>query len=111
MGRSLAARCGGLENRYGIVAEEEAFIDMEQTRYDLRGGLKLDGPISSLKASGSVVDYEHTEFEAPGEPGTRFTNEGWEARIEAGHAPIGLLEGSVGLQASNGISRRLAMRR
>ncbi|MDP3492230.1 MAG: TonB-dependent receptor [Hyphomonadaceae bacterium] len=88
------------ENRYGIVAEEEAFIDMEQTRYDLRGGLDLDGPISSLKASGSVVDYEHTEFEAPGEPGTRFTNEGWEARIEAGHAPIGLLEGSVGLQAS-----------
>ena len=88
------------ENRYGIVAEEEAFIDMKQTRYDVRGGLDLDGPISSLKASGSVVDYEHTEFEGPGEPGTRFTNEGWEARIEAGHAPIGLLEGSVGLQAS-----------
>lgn len=88
------------ENRYGIVAEEEAFIDMEQTRYDLRGGLEFDGPISSLKASGSVVDYEHTEFEAPGEPGTQFTNEGWEARIEAGHAPIGLLEGSFGLQAS-----------
>jgi iron complex outermembrane receptor protein len=53
-----------------------------------------------VKASGSVVDYEHTEFEGPGEPGTKFTNEGWEARIEAGHAPIGLLEGSVGLQAS-----------
>jgi len=88
------------ENKYGIVAEEEAFIDMEQTRYDVRGGIDFDGPISSLKASGSVVDYEHTEFEAPGEPGTQFTNEGWEARIEAGHAPIGLLEGSIGLQAS-----------
>jgi len=88
------------ENQYGIVAEEEAFIDMQQTRYDIRGGLDLDGPISSLKASGSVVDYEHTEFEGPGEPGTRFTNEGWEARIEAGHAPIGLLEGSAGIQAS-----------
>ncbi|MEQ1610456.1 MAG: TonB-dependent receptor [Hyphomonadaceae bacterium] len=88
------------ENQYGIVAEEEAFIDMQQTRYDIRGGLDLDGPISSLKASGSVVDYKHTEFEAPGEPGTRFTNEGWEARIEAGHAPIGWLEGSAGIQAS-----------
>ncbi len=88
------------ENRYGIVAEEEAFIDMEQTRYDVRGGLDLNGPISTVKASGSVVDYEHIEFEGPGEPGTRFTNEGWEARIEAGHAPIGRLEGSVGLQAS-----------
>ncbi|RYY97438.1 MAG: TonB-dependent receptor, partial [Alphaproteobacteria bacterium] len=88
------------ENTYGIVAEENAFIEMEQTRYDVRGGIDFNGPISSLKASGSVVDYEHTEFEAPGEPGTKFTNEGWEARIEAGHAPIGLLEGSVGLQAS-----------
>jgi len=88
------------ENTYGIVAEENAFIDMEQTRYDVRGGIDFDGPISSLKASGSVVDYEHTEFEAPGEPGTKFTNEGWEARVEAGHAPMGLLEGSIGLQAS-----------
>ncbi len=88
------------ENQYGIVAEEDAFIDMEQTRYDLRGGVNFSGPISSLKASGSIVDYTHTEFEAPGEPGTTFTNEGWEARIEAGHAPIGLLEGSIGLQAS-----------
>lgn len=88
------------ENTYGIVAEENAFIEMEQTRYDVRGGIDLNGPISSLKASGSVVDYEHTEFEAPGEPGTKFTNEGWEARVEAGHAPIGLLEGSIGLQAS-----------
>ncbi|MFT3723932.1 MAG: TonB-dependent receptor [Hyphomonadaceae bacterium] len=89
------------ENRYGIVAEEEAFIDMEQTRYDLRGGLTLDGPIKSVKASGSMVDYEHTEFEGPGEPGTKFTNEGWEARIEAAHAPIDLLDGSFGVQASH----------
>ncbi len=88
------------ENTYGIVAEDEAFIDMKQTRYDVRGGIDFDGPISSLKASGSVVDYEHTEFESAGNPGTKFTNEGWEARVEAGHAPIGLLEGSVGIQAS-----------
>lgn len=89
------------ENRYGIVAEDEAFIDMEQTRYDLRGGISFDGPIKSVKASGSVVDYEHTEFEAPGEPGTKFTNEGWEARIEAAHAPVDLLDGSFGVQASH----------
>lgn len=89
------------ENRYGIVAEDEAFIDMEQTRYDLRGGISFDGPIKSVKASGSMVDYEHTEFEAPGEPGTKFTNEGWEARIEAAHAPVDLLDGSFGVQASH----------
>lgn len=90
-----------LENRYGIVAEEEAFIDMEQTRYDLRGGLNFDGPIKSLRASGSSVDYTHTEFEAPGEPGTVFTNEGWEGRVELGHASFAGLEGSVGVQASD----------
>jgi iron complex outermembrane recepter protein len=89
------------ENRYGIVAEEEAFIDMEQTRYDLRGGIDFDGPIKSLRASGSSVDYEHTEFEAPGEPGTLFTNEGWEGRIELGHAPLAGVEGSIGIQASS----------
>lgn len=89
------------ENRYGIVAEDEAFIDMEQTRYDLRGGISFDGPIKSVKASGSVVDYEHTEFEAPGEPGSKFTNEGWEARIEAAHEPVDLLDGSFGVQASH----------
>jgi iron complex outermembrane recepter protein len=91
-----------LENRYGIVAEEEAFIDMEQTRYDLRGGLNFDGgPVKSLRASGSTVDYTHTEFEAPGEPGTVFTNEGWEGRVELGHASFVGLEGSVGVQASD----------
>jgi iron complex outermembrane receptor protein len=91
-----------MENRYGIVAEENAFIDMEQTRYDARGGIKFDdGFLKSVTASGSVVDYEHTEFEGPGEPGTVFTSSGWEARIEAQHHPIGDIEGSVGVQASD----------
>lgn len=91
-----------VENTYGLVAEETVFIDMEQTRYDLRGGLDFDsGFLKSVRGSASVVDYTHTEFEGPGEPGTVFINEGWEARLEANHAPIGLLEGSVGIQASD----------
>ena len=91
-----------LDNVYGTVAEETVFIDMNQTRYDLRGGVNLDnGWLKSIVASGSHVDYDHTEFEAPGEPGTVFTNEGWEARVEAQHAPVAGLEGSVGVQASD----------
>jgi len=91
-----------LDNRYGTVAEETVFIDMNQTRYDVRGGLDFSsGFLKSLVASGSVVDYDHTEFEGPGEPGTVFTSEGWEARIEARHAPVAGLEGSIGLQASD----------
>jgi iron complex outermembrane recepter protein len=97
----IGAAVRKLGNTYGIVGEKEAFIDMHQMRYDVRGGLTFNGPITELTASGSVVDYDHTEFEAPGEPGSVFTNEGWEARIEAHHAPIGAFEGSLGVQASD----------
>jgi iron complex outermembrane recepter protein len=89
-----------IESTYGNVAEETVFIEMEQTRYDVRGGINFSGPIRSLKAWGSIVDYEHTEFEAPGEPATVFTNEGWEGRVEAAHAPIAGIEGSLGVQVS-----------
>ncbi len=91
-----------LDDRYGTVAEPTVFIELEQTRYDVRGGIKFDdGVLKSIVASGSKVDYEHTEFEGPGEPGTRFTNDGWEARIEAQHAALAGIEGSFGLQSSS----------
>lgn len=81
---------------------EQPFIDMEQTRYDLRGGWRFaEGPYKRVTGSLSVVDYKHTEFEGPGEPGTVFTNEGYEARIEAEHAEFMGLEGSIGWQASS----------
>lgn len=78
--------------------EENAFIDFEQTRYDFRGGLTFDGPvIQALSATLSYSDYEHTEFEAPGEPGTVFTSEGIEGRIELDHTIAGF-EGAAGIQ-------------
>jgi iron complex outermembrane receptor protein len=85
-------------SQYGLPLEETAFIDLTQTRYDIRGGLNVDnGFLTKIIASGSVADYEHTEFEAPGEPGTIFKTNGFEGRIEAGHV-LGPLEGEVGLQ-------------
>ncbi len=81
---------------------EQPFIDMEQTRIDVRGGWNFDnGPFERVTGSLSVVDYKHTEFEGPGEPGTVFTNEGYEARIEAQHAEWMGLAGSVGVQTSS----------
>lgn len=81
---------------------EQPFIDMEQTRYDLRGGWNFrNGPFERVTGSLSIVDYKHIEFEGPGEPGTVFTNEGYEARIEAQHAAFMGLEGSIGWQASS----------
>lgn len=63
--------------------EEQVTIDLDQTRFDVNGALEFDGPIERVQFFGGYADYEHTEFEAPGEPGTVFTNEGYEARLEA----------------------------
>ena len=100
-GAFLGGAVRKLDNEYGTVAEPTVFIEMNQTRYDVRGGLKFDdGFLKSIIASGSKVDYEHTEFEGLGLPGTVFTNEGWEARIEAQHAALAGFEGSIGVQSS-----------
>ncbi|MDP3459699.1 MAG: TonB-dependent receptor [Hyphomonas sp.] len=78
--------------------EELPFIDLEQTRYDFRGGLDLDGDvIKRITGSLAVADYSHTEFEGPGEPGTLFETSGTEARVEIDHALAGF-EGAVGIQ-------------
>lgn len=78
-------------------------IDLEQTRYDLRGEWRdLGEHIERLRFSFGTGSYEHVELEGD-EVGTRFTNDGWEGRLEARHTPRdiwgGLWEGAVGLQA------------
>jgi iron complex outermembrane receptor protein len=79
--------------------EELPFIDLKQTRYDFRAGAELDiGPFTRIAGNISVADYEHVEFEAPGEPGTRYESDGAEGRMELGTL-IGAWEGAVGLQA------------
>ena len=78
--------------------EESPFIDLEQLRIDVRGGLTLDtGIFTDLAGTLSISDYEHTEFEAPGEPGTLYETDGFEGRLELGTL-IGAYEGAVGLQ-------------
>lgn len=85
-------------DEHGEEEEENPFIDLEQTRIDLRAGLTLDHSVlTDLSASVAIVDYEHTEFEAPGEPGTVYETDGVEARIELGHVIAGF-EGALGLQ-------------
>ena len=78
--------------------EESPFIDLEQTRYDIRGGAKLNaGPLTHIAGNLSYADYEHIEFEGAGEPGTVFTTEGTEGRLELGHA-FGEFVGAAGVQ-------------
>jgi iron complex outermembrane receptor protein len=97
-----AAR-GGLswsryETTYGIPGEEEAFIDMKQDRYDAKAQIDFDGPIQTLRFNGSYNDYTHTEFEAPGEPGTIFNQDAYELRVAADHQIGDGWRGTVGLQ-------------
>ena len=75
-------------------------IDLQQTRTDLKG--ELNNPIGGLEKISLRLghnDYEHTEMEN-GAPGTRFTNNAWEGRLEVIHIPLGAWRGAFGLQAS-----------
>lgn len=87
---------------YGIPAEEEAYIDLDQLRFDLKGRLHRPLPgFESLRLRFGATDYKHTEFEAVGEPGTRFKNTEQELRLEAQHAPVRGFHGVIGLQVTN----------
>ncbi|WP_084396245.1 TonB-dependent receptor domain-containing protein [Henriciella aquimarina] len=86
------------EEEHEDHGEEQPFIDLEQTRIDLRAGMGLNaGPFTDLAATASFADYEHTEFEAPGEPGTRYESDGAEGRLEVGTDVAGF-DGALGLQ-------------
>lgn len=78
-------------------------IDLEQTRYDLRGEWRgLSEHIDRVRISFGAADYTHTELEGD-EVGTVFTNDGWEGRGEIRFAPHaiggGEGEGAIGVQA------------
>ncbi len=83
---------------YGNPAEEIVTIDMQRTRYDLRGQIRNPfAGLQTLRVRAGKVDYQHIEFEG-NEAGTTFTSDGWEARVDAVHQPWGPLRGSFGVQ-------------
>lgn len=78
--------------------EESPFIDLEQTRIDVRGGFGLgDGLIEGVDVAFSYADYTHSEFEGPGEVGARFDTEGYEGRVDL-VTGFGEMEGVIGFQ-------------
>lgn len=87
------------EGEEGEEGEEEApFIDLDQFRIDVRGRLELDGFFESLDVFAGYADYEQFEFEAPGEAGALFANDGGEARIELVQAENNGWQGAYGFQ-------------
>jgi iron complex outermembrane receptor protein len=87
------------ETTYGIPGEEEAFIDMEQDRFDAKAEWTIEESlVDVIRFRGAYNDYTHTEFEAPGEPGTLFNQDAYELRLVADHHFGESWVGSVGLQ-------------
>lgn len=98
-GNSAGIALSRYENRYGLPNEEAAFIDMKQQRLDSQVVLRNPAKgLESLKFRAGSARYDHIEFEAPGEPGTRFKNDEYQARVEAVHQAIAGFRGVVGVQ-------------
>ncbi|MEO0574914.1 MAG: TonB-dependent receptor [Pseudomonadota bacterium] len=74
------------------------FIDLEQTRFDVRGEYLANGWIERVNVKIGVNDYEHSEIEPNGEVATVFENDAVEARIEAVHQRTGNWRGAFGVQ-------------
>ena len=95
----IGASYKDLSSTYGTVAEPDVFIQLEQTREDVRGELRFDGgPFQKLTGSYGHADYTHTEFEGPGMPGTVFQSDGWEARSDLVQRTRDGWNGAVGVQ-------------
>lgn len=89
-----------LDNNYGVL-EEDIRIDMKSDRWDFATEFTdLGTMINRVKFRMAHTDYEHAELEGA-EVGTTFKNRGVEGSFEAGHAPIGGLNGVIGYQFSN----------
>jgi|SRR6478672_2822593 len=96
----IGASYKDLSSSYGTVAEPDVFIELEQTREDVRGELRFDGgPFQKLTGSYGHADYTHTEFEGPGMPGTIFQSDGQEARADLVQRTRDGWNGAFGVQA------------
>jgi iron complex outermembrane receptor protein len=85
-------------SNYGTVAEPDVRIQMKSDRVDLASELRdIDAFINKIKVRFAHTDYQHQEIES-GAVGTRFSNKGDEASIEATHGTLGPLTGVIGFQ-------------
>ncbi len=102
-------------SEYGTVAEPTVFIQLHQTREDVRGEYRFDdGPFKTIRANYGHAEYTHTEFEGRdatgrGEPGTIFNSDGQEGRLDLIQRERklwgGNWNGAIGVQ---GLSRTFA---
>ena len=106
---SLGVSISGFGTQYGIPShdegndgqggvEESVRIDLDQTRFDLKGSwLGVSESLEAINLRVGINDYEHVELEGT-EIGTVFRNDAYETRLEFLHTPWGSWEGAFGLQ-------------
>jgi iron complex outermembrane receptor protein len=96
----LGMSAGTYRSSYGGPADPSVMIDLRKDTVDLAGEMRgLAGPIESLRVRVGHTDYEHQEKQkAGGAVNTTFANRGHDARIEARHAPLGPIAGTIGVQ-------------
>ena len=101
-----------LDNNYGIPPlgipdEPNIRIQLNQTKYDFRGG--LDHPFElaeKLKVRFGYTDYTHVELEGT-DIGTTWSSNTYEGRIELTHQPLGPFTGQWGFQSVNGVTQAI----
>lgn len=95
----LGASIDSRSDRYGIPTEEQAFIDLSQTRLDLDALVRQPfTQAESARVRIGATDYKHTEKESDGTPAADFSNKAVETRWELAHRPLGGWRGMLGLQ-------------
>lgn len=83
---------------YGTTVEDAAKIKMKRQRVATAGEWNDEtGPVRRLSWQLSRNRYEHSEIE-DGAVGTTFKSTGTDGRVELTHAPLGALNGVVGVQ-------------
>lgn len=100
-GGYFGAAYSGFDADYGSPAEEAVTIDLRKRTWDFHGAFfePFKG-IEEIKYRFAVTDYEHIEFHDD-EEGTRFTNDGYDGRIELRHQAIGTVQGTFGYQTQS----------
>lgn len=95
----IGASVENRNDRYGIPTEEQAFIDLTQTRVDLDALIRNPfAAAESLRVKIGSTDYKHTEKEQDGTPAANFRNDAIETRWELTHLPIAGWRGMIGMQ-------------
>lgn len=95
----LGAAVSEYNSLYGVPnGEPDVSVDARRRRVDVRGGVRDTGAfIESATVRAGIVDYDHTEYEGA-EAGTKFRQNGIDARLDLTHREVSSVRGTWGLQ-------------